>query len=123
VPMRWGLIPSWTKDPKIGAKMINARAETIAEKPAFRKAFAKRRCLIPMSGFYEWKQTPRGKVPHYVRLWEARQLSSAQLAIDSGKRGVGQHGVLVCRARVILTASLVSSPGRWTDRRSTRIAN
>ena len=49
--MRWGLIPSRAKDPKIGAKMINARPQTIAEKPAFRKAFAKRRCLVPMSGF------------------------------------------------------------------------
>jgi putative SOS response-associated peptidase YedK len=68
VPMRWGLIPSWAKDPKIGAKMINARAETIVEKPAFRKAFAQRRCLVPMTGFYEWAKGRRGKVPHYVRL-------------------------------------------------------
>jgi putative SOS response-associated peptidase YedK len=68
VPMRWGLIPSWTKNPNNGAKMINARAETVVEKPAFRKAFSKRRCLVPMSGFYEWKKSRRDKVPHYVRL-------------------------------------------------------
>ena len=53
---KWGLIPSWAKDPKIGQKMINARSETLTEKPAFRKAFEKRRCVIPASAFYEWKQ-------------------------------------------------------------------
>ncbi len=52
--VRWGLVPSWAKDPKIGARLINARAETLAEKPAFRKAFAARRCLLPADGYYEW---------------------------------------------------------------------
>jgi putative SOS response-associated peptidase YedK len=80
---KWGLIPFWAKDPKIGAKMINAKAETIAEKPSFKHAFSKRRCLIPADGFYEWLK--RGKEPSqpiYVRrrdgglfafagLWEA----------------------------------------------------
>jgi putative SOS response-associated peptidase YedK len=51
---RWGLVPSWAKDPSIGSRMINARAETVAEKPAFRRAFAKRRCLMPADGYYEW---------------------------------------------------------------------
>ena len=51
---RWGLVPSWAKDPSIGSRMINARAETVAEKPAFRRAFAKRRCLVPADGYYEW---------------------------------------------------------------------
>ncbi len=51
---RWGLVPSWAKDPSIGSRMINARAETVADKPAFRRAFAKRRCLIPADGYYEW---------------------------------------------------------------------
>jgi putative SOS response-associated peptidase YedK len=54
--MRWGLIPFWAKDPSIGYKMINARAETVAEKPAFREALKQRRCLIPADGFYEWKK-------------------------------------------------------------------
>jgi putative SOS response-associated peptidase YedK len=51
---RWGLVPSWAKDPSIGSRMINARAETVAEKPAFRRAFDKRRCLVPADGYYEW---------------------------------------------------------------------
>ncbi|MFF8948598.1 SOS response-associated peptidase [Streptomyces sp. NPDC014940] len=54
-PLRWGLVPSWAKEPKIGARMINARVETVHEKPAFRRAFAKRRCLLPADGFYEWQ--------------------------------------------------------------------
>ncbi len=54
VVARWGLVPSWAKDPSIGSRMINARAETVAEKPAFRRAFAKRRCLVPADGYYEW---------------------------------------------------------------------
>lgn len=66
----WGLIPSWAKDPAIGNRMINARAETLAEKPAFRTALRRRRCLIPASGFYEWQKTPdgRGKRPFYLTL-------------------------------------------------------
>ncbi|MEU0036182.1 SOS response-associated peptidase [Streptomyces sp. NPDC006333] len=54
--LRWGLVPSWAKDVKIGARMINARVETVHEKPAFRRAFLKRRCLLPADGFYEWEQ-------------------------------------------------------------------
>ena len=63
---RWGLIPWWAKDASIGNKMINARAETVVEKPAYRSAFQRRRCLVPASGFYEWKKTPGGKVPHWI---------------------------------------------------------
>ncbi|MFQ5407986.1 MAG: SOS response-associated peptidase [Anaerolineales bacterium] len=66
----WGLIPSWAKDPKIGNRMINARAETLAEKPSFRAAYKRRRCLIPASGFYEWRRAPGGKTktPMYIGL-------------------------------------------------------
>ncbi|MET9452824.1 SOS response-associated peptidase [Streptomyces cinerochromogenes] len=54
-PLRWGLVPSWAKEPKVGARMINARVETVHEKPAFRRAFVTRRCLLPADGFYEWQ--------------------------------------------------------------------
>jgi len=77
--MRWGLVPSWAKDPGIGAKMINARGETVAEKPAFRAAFKRRRCLVPMMGFYEWRKTPAGKVPYYIRLLNAELFGAAGL--------------------------------------------
>jgi putative SOS response-associated peptidase YedK len=57
---RWGLVPSWAKDPGMGARMINARAETVAEKPSFRAAFRRRRCIIPASGFFEWQAIGTG---------------------------------------------------------------
>ena len=63
---RWGLVPSWARDPATGAKMINARAETISQKPAFRDAYRRRRCLIPASGFYEWRSEGGRKQPYYV---------------------------------------------------------
>jgi putative SOS response-associated peptidase YedK len=65
--LRWGLVPSWARDLSGGAKMINARAETVAEKPAFRKALAKRRCLVPADGFYEWRPAEGGKQPYLIR--------------------------------------------------------
>jgi len=65
---RWGLIPSWAKDPAIGNRMINARAETLAEKPSFRNALRRRRCLIAADGFYEWKKEGTQKIPYYIRL-------------------------------------------------------
>jgi putative SOS response-associated peptidase YedK len=66
--LRWGLIPSWAKDEAIGDRMINARAETVAEKPSFRRALQKRRCLILADGFYEWKKEGKRKVPTYASL-------------------------------------------------------
>ena len=68
VHMRWGLVPSWSRDPKAGPPLINARGETIAEKPAFRTAFNKRRCLIPATGFYEWKTEGKQKCPFNIHL-------------------------------------------------------
>lgn len=65
VMLRWGLIPSWSKDPAIGNRMINARAETVAEKPSFRRAFRSRRCLIPADGYYEWQKTGSAKQPYF----------------------------------------------------------
>jgi putative SOS response-associated peptidase YedK len=66
--LHWGLIPSWAKDKKIGYSMINAKAETLTEKPSFRTAFERRRCLIPADGFYEWKVTASGKRPMRITL-------------------------------------------------------
>ena len=66
--MRWGLVPLWAKDPKVGYKMINARAETIADRPAFREPFESRRCLIPADGFYEWAKEGRVKAPYCFTL-------------------------------------------------------
>ena len=64
--LRWGLIPYWAKDPKVGgAKAINARAESVDEKPMFREAFKRRRCLVPASGYYEWQKTLTGKQPEF----------------------------------------------------------
>ena len=66
--MKWGLVPFWAKEVQIGYKMINARSETVAEKPAYRKAFKSQRCLVPASGFYEWKKTDDAKIPYYIHL-------------------------------------------------------
>ncbi|MGI8664657.1 MAG: SOS response-associated peptidase [Jatrophihabitans sp.] len=77
--MRWGLVPSWSKDRKGAARMINARVETVTEKPAFRRAAAARRCLIPAQGYYEWQRTEAGKVPHYLHDPDGRMLAMAGL--------------------------------------------
>jgi putative SOS response-associated peptidase YedK len=66
--LRWGLIPSWAKEPSIGDRMINARAETVAEKPSFRRALQKRRCLILADGFYEWRAEGKRKTPMFISL-------------------------------------------------------
>lgn len=75
--LAWGLVPHWAKDKKIGARMINARAETVAEKPSFRSPFKRRRCLVPATGFYEWKRAGKQKVPHLIRIREAEVFSMA----------------------------------------------
>jgi len=77
---RWGLVPHWADDPRIGNKMINARAETAARKPAFRDAVRRRRCLIPADGFYEWQQRADGsKVPHFVHRRDGDPMAFAGL--------------------------------------------
>jgi len=78
--MRWGLVPFWAKDIRIGSRMINARAETVAEKPAFRRAFARRRCLLPADGYYEWQQQPgEPKQPVFNTRSDGRPLAFAGL--------------------------------------------
>ena len=78
--LKWGLVPSWAKDVSIGAKLINARSETVAEKPSFREAFKRRRCLIPADGFYEWQRTAGGrKRPYFFRMKDEHPFSFAGL--------------------------------------------
>lgn len=92
--LRWGLVPFWAKDPSIGSRMINARAETVAEKPSYRAAYRKRRCLVLADGFYEWHTDEAGKVPYYFSqasgepfafagLWENWQSKDSDDSIQS----------------------------------------
>lgn len=76
---RWGLVPSWAKDPGIGNRMINARSETVREKPSYRQAFRKRRCIVPVDGFYEWRKDGGLKVPYFIRQPSGRPFSLAGL--------------------------------------------
>lgn len=77
--LRWGLIPAWAKDLAIGAKLINARAETVGEKPSFKSAFKRRRCLIIADGFYEWQRQEGKKQPYYFRLQNVQPFAFAGL--------------------------------------------
>jgi len=91
---RWGLVPYWAKDPAIGNRMINARAETVAEKPSFRAAYRQRRCLVLADGFYEWKKEGERKTPYFISLasggpfafaglWELWQAKESDESIQS----------------------------------------
>jgi putative SOS response-associated peptidase YedK len=79
VLLHWGLIPFWAKEPQIGARMINARSETVAEKPAFRAAFRRRRCLVVADGFYEWQRQNGSKQPFYIHFHDGRPFAFAGL--------------------------------------------
>jgi putative SOS response-associated peptidase YedK len=77
--LHWGLVPKWAKEKAIGNRMINARAETLAEKPSFRDAFRRRRCLVVADGWYEWQVAPGGKQPWFIRMKDARPFAFAGL--------------------------------------------
>lgn len=77
--LRWGLLPFWAKDPKMASRLINARSETVAEKPSFRNAFRKRRCLVPASGFFEWTGEVGHKIPHAITLADRKLFAFAGL--------------------------------------------
>lgn len=79
IAARWGLVPTWAKDPSMGARMFNARSETVAEKPSFRAAFAQRRCLVPANGYYEWQARDGGKQPYFIYPEDASPLAFAGL--------------------------------------------
>lgn len=98
--MRWGLVPFWAKDPAIGNRMINARAETVAEKPAYRNSFKNKRCMILADGFYEWKKVGKTSVPFYFQLEGGEPFAFAGLWDDWESKGVsslpGLPGLTSC---------------------------
>jgi putative SOS response-associated peptidase YedK len=96
---KWGFLPSWAKDPAVGNRMINARAETVATKPAFRSAFKKRRCLIVADGFFEWLEEGRRKVPVYIRLTSNEPFGFAGLY----NTWISPEGEAVCTCTIITT--------------------
>jgi putative SOS response-associated peptidase YedK len=133
--LRWGLVPSWAKDRSIGAKMINARSETVDEKPSFRTAFSRQRCLVPADGYYEWVKTESGKQPMLIErsarqpfcfagLWEQNR----SLPFDKDGESAQSRPLVTCT--IITTAAnpsmasihdrmpVVIDPaeyGRWLD--------
>jgi putative SOS response-associated peptidase YedK len=111
--LRWGLVPSWADDPRMGSRLINARAESVAERPAFRQAFARRRCLVPADGFYEWQADAARttRQPWYIRYRDGQSLAFAGLWESWRPRGgvgtddVGQDERIVSATIVTTTAN------------------
>lgn len=98
---RWGFIPNWSKDEKIGYRMINARGETISQKPAFKKAFTERRCLIVADGFYEWLKGGKKPKPYYFRMKDGSPMGLAGIY----ETWRSPKGILVNSCSIITTAS------------------
>ncbi len=90
VMLRWGLVPFWAKDPSIGNRMINARAETVAEKPAYRNAYKHRRCIVLADGFYEWQRHGDSKTPYFISLAAAEPFALAGLWEDWTSKETGE---------------------------------
>jgi putative SOS response-associated peptidase YedK len=112
----WGLVPRWAKDPKIGSKMINARAETVAEKNAYRSAFKKRRCIIPADGFYEWQKRPgqKSKQPFFIHRPDGEPYAFAGLwETWKGPDGKGDE---VLRSCTIITTTPNDEMAKIHDR-------
>lgn len=106
VPMRWGLVPHWSKEPKTRYSTINAMAETVESKPAYRTAFRRRRILVPASGWYEWLATPRGKQPWYFRPKESELLAFAGLweRWGEGEAAFDSYTIIVTDANEVARA-------------------
>jgi len=103
--MKWGLIPSWAKDPSIGNKMINARAESILEKPSFRNSFKNKRCLVPATGFYEWKKDENIKIPYYFKPKDDSIFSFAglyDLWVDAEGKEILSYTIITTEANEIM---------------------
>ncbi len=98
----WGLVPSWAKDPAIGARMINARVETVADKPSFRAAFARRRCIVPASGYYEWRTDASGKQPFFIHTADGSPLAFAGL-VEAWRHGAADDWLITCA--IVTTAA------------------
>jgi putative SOS response-associated peptidase YedK len=96
---KWGLVPSWAKDASMGARLINARSETVAEKPAFRQAFRQRRCIIPADGFYEWQRSEGSKRPFFFRMRDERPFGFAGL----WERWEGEGGQVINSCAILTT--------------------
>jgi putative SOS response-associated peptidase YedK len=109
--LRWGLVPSWSKDAKVGARYINARVETVSTTAAFRKAYASRRCLLPADGYYEWKPEGTGKQPYFLSLANGEPLAMAGL-FEHWKRPDGTW-LSTC---TVLTTSAPDELGEIHDR-------
>jgi len=102
---RWGLVPSWADDVRIGSRMINARAETLAEKSSFRRPFARTRLLVPMDGFYEWTQGATGKQPVYIHRSDGAPLAVAGLWTTWRPKGSDDESAWVHTCTVITTSA------------------
>lgn len=122
--LRWGLVPSWAKDEKIGSRMINARMETVAEKPAFRKAFASRRCIVPADGYFEWYDTERTnakgkpvKQPFFITPEDGSILAMAGLYEIWRDRSVPEDAAGAFRwTCTVITTEATDQLGRIHDR-------
>jgi putative SOS response-associated peptidase YedK len=132
--VRWGLVPYWAKDIAIGSRLINARAETVSEKPAFRRAFAKRRCLLPADGYYEWQPSAGGgkgtpKQPYFIHRADGQPLAFAGLyeLWRDKERPDDDPAAWLWSATIITTSApdelgrihdrmpMIIDPARWTD--------
>jgi putative SOS response-associated peptidase YedK len=94
----WGLVPSWAKDAKLAGNMINARAETVSEKPAYRAAFKRRRCLVPADGFYEWVHAENGKQPHNIHYADHHPMTFAGLWEENEELGIRSVTIITTAA-------------------------
>ena len=110
--LRWGLVPSWSKDPQSGPPMINARGESLAEKPSFRTAFRRRRCLIPADGFYEWQKPSAGsskKQPYFIHYRDDRPFAFAGLWEAWSAKAASPGDALTIESCTIVTTSASES--------------
>jgi putative SOS response-associated peptidase YedK len=121
--VRWGLVPGWAKDAKGGSRLINARSETVAVKPSFRAAFAKRRCLIPADGYYEWMTEDKAKLPYYIHRTDGGLLAFAGLyELWRDKTVPEDHEDAWYWSGTIITTDATDEVGRIHDRTPMTIA-